>query len=264
MDKSLKQEFKKLIDALPGSNERTQISSLLEVATEFNISNDTTCYLSDIMTQSAFQVEHNLDFASLPYPTMWIEWSEKVRNKTSIIDDKKIQPESIGVLLCEHPSDVGSVLGMVCWRSESGIVDHSHALISWNKKALDALAFDARRFYSKVNSEVIKRILSTANTYIPDGFIEEINILKDDDISTPSLDEYNHLARIDSSVEVPFIFSILILLNSPNVILKQDSNSIISKFMVEHSTKKRKKVFFEKFGFNRKSVKNFIELHLKN
>ena len=209
------QDFIKVIDGVPGATERDQIKYCVTNARPLLIGDAVVTDLSKVVTQFPHTIEHNLDFLSVPFKHLWIEWNEAARvEDTQYLRENRVYPEKIGVLVISYDEERGVFIAIVAWQFENGNIDYSHAILSWSTDVLSSHSEHARHRYSKVPSEVWLRLMSVTSSSIPEGFYDEIAILIESDDLNVSESQIHAEAQENSSAELLFLFSVLLFLQT--------------------------------------------------
>lgn len=252
------EEFSAALSNVPGAKERLQIQGLLEQATKYKISESVVKEVSDVINHIPYSLEHSLDHATIKNPIMWIEWEEKHRGGDLEALKGAKKPERIGILLSEYPEHENVVIGVVAWKWDNANIDHASALMTWDQHHLQDLANNAREYFGRGLRESWARMLSTINTFIPEGFKEEIEFLHDAEVHQP-VAEIFEAERRNVSAEAIFVFAILAFMNTNAAKIEpvEDEKIQQTAFVVKNSGY-HKKWWHKKKGFVRHDKAPFL------
>ena len=229
-----------IIDSVPGATERDQFKYWLENAECIQIKSTASKTLSLIVDTATHSIESNLDFAQLPNKYFWIEWYANSVDDKSTFDGRR-QPEKIGALLAPFTDTQDEFLALISWQFADGNVDYSHALLSWSQLDIIEHAVNARLYYSKTSEEVISRMMSLCYTSVPDGFIDEIDIIIESDELEVDNQSVHKEAHENASAEFISLMAALLFLQTDKscVLTEQKSDTQKSYYSAEYVEKKR-------------------------
>ncbi|EPX84035.1 hypothetical protein [Salipiger mucosus] len=210
--KSLLEDLQAMLASVPGAPERERLLALLPSARRFDISDEMATSVTDTLNERPHTLEHNLDFLILPDGVCWFEWSERARRTdVDVLMHDVEHPERVGVMIAYANDDTRLVLGTVAWRFPDGRVDHAPAFFSWDEEHLGDLARRARHSYSHVAAESWARMMSMIYTHVPEGYVQEMEVLEDLRDRGPDIDTMAGSARREASAEALFMIGVLLM-----------------------------------------------------
>ena len=116
-------DFIKVIDGVPGATERDQIKYCITNAKPIVVSDDAVKILSDVISEAPHTIEQNMDFLSVPFKHIWLEWDEKSRLDDSyVLREDRLYPQKIGALIVNYNEAQGVFVAIVAWQFENGNV----------------------------------------------------------------------------------------------------------------------------------------------
>lgn len=187
-----------------GAPDHLEIANLVSEAERNVLSDRARDRIGLVRDTAVWSVEHNLDTLTVPEKPFWVEWSGR----------PKFLPEGegrTGFLVAANTNFENVISIITAWDDGNG-ARHAYAVASIDLEQVYIHAYEARRFYSRVQSESLERIMSVVSVTMPEGFSQELSILTDGD------SRVNEAAMRDATAELPFILAVIQCLSSPGAL----------------------------------------------
>jgi hypothetical protein len=194
------------------------VSALLRQARRIRLGDAVAAAAAATVQRACGSHERHVDRLDLPCPCTWVEYAHLARGGgqqgQDAIDARL--PQTVGCLVACDPSDPAHVAVFAAWRTSLGGVRHSFALMHWNRRDFAAVAAAAAD-----EAGAADRLLSTAVTGVPPGFLAEIEIMQGMAAANDPRRGLELLqAQRDVSGEHLFLLAVLLMLGTEAVSLE--------------------------------------------
>ncbi|MTH95985.1 hypothetical protein [Roseibium sp. RKSG952] len=194
-----------------GAPDHVEIAGYISRADKYRLNDGARDRIAETRRRAVWSIEQNLDVIRVPDVPIWVEW----RGLPSFMNGDQ---GKTGFLAVANPTAEQVVSFITAWEDGQG-ARHAYAFASINLAAAYHHAYEARRFFSKIQDESLERIMGLVMVTISDGFSDELSILTDGD------HRVNEAAMRDGSAEIPFILGVLESVLSPGALTVEGEDS---------------------------------------